>query len=476
MSKAENLLNTDIKTLIKNIAIPSSTAMFLNTMYNIIDTFYAGMISTYAVAALSYSFMIFFMIMALSFGFTFAISSLVGNSIGANKKLLSKLYASNGMIFLFLISLVIMFFAYMFLDLILQIMGAKLTIKDLTKEYLYIIFAGTTALLISLGGNSILISTGDTKSFRNISLIGLVLNFILNPMFVYGFLFIPKIGLSGIALSTVLIQFVVAFYIIYKVGKTDLISFKDIRYFKPNIKILKNILSQGIPSSVNMITMGIGSLIITSFVSNYGYKAVAGFGIGFRIEQILLLPALGINSAVLSIISNNFGAKKYKRVKETVLESLKYGYKIGLFGLIFLYIFGKYLMMIFDDDKEVIEIGYSYILIEALIFFGYITLFVTISTLQAIKKPKIIPYISTYRQIFMRLILFYLVVEYFMLPLESIWWSTFFLTYSAAIFSLWYVNREIKLLKQGSLFSSFTIDKTKQIIKSKLSIFTKENL
>jgi putative MATE family efflux protein len=421
-------------------------------MYNVVDTFYAGLISTESVAALSYSFMIFFMIMAISFGFTSAISALIGNSIGRKKDILAKLYASNGLVFLTLTSVVIMAFGYMFLDSILELMGADSTPKELAKEYLYIIFIETMPLLLSFGGNSILISKGDTKSFRNISLIGLILNLILNPLFIYGFWIVPAMGLSGIALSTVLIQFVVLFYILNKAQKTELISIDRLGYFKPKLKILKGIISQGVPSSINMLTMGIGSIIMTTFVSKYGYKAVAGFGIGFRVEQILLLPALGINSAVLSIVSTNYGAKQYKRVKETVIEALKYGYKIGFFGLIFLYIFGEYLIAVFDKDREVIAIGYSYILVEAFVFFGYITLFATISTLQAIKKPNIIPYISTYRQIFMRLIMFYIVVEWLALPIESLWWSIFFLTYSAAIFALWYTNREIKRLGLGSLF------------------------
>ena len=87
--------------------------------------------------------------------------------------------------------------------------------------------------------------------------------------------------------------------------------------------------------------MAVGSLILTYFVSHYGMYAVAGFGIGYRVEQLMLLPALGLSTAVLSLVSNNYGAKKYDRVIETVKISIKYGFFISTIGIIILTILGS---------------------------------------------------------------------------------------------------------------------------------------
>ncbi len=139
---------------------------------------------------------------------------------------------------------------------------------------------------------------------------------------------------------------------------------------------------------MNMLIMAFGSIILMYFVSLYGVKAVAGYGIGFRVEQLMLLPALGLSSAVLSIVSNNFGAKKYDRVQETLNKALKYGFYISTFGITFLYIFGKLIIQQFDNDLEVISYGYDYILVEVWIFYAYVILFICVSTLQAIKNQR----------------------------------------------------------------------------------------
>ena len=132
----------------------------------------------------------------------------------------------------------------------------------------------------------------------------------------------------------------------YKVLQTKLIHFDKPEYFIPNIKVYKQFLVQGIPSSLNMLTMAIGSLILTYFVSHYGMYAVAGFGIGYRVEQLMLLPALGLSTAVLALVSNNFGAKKYDRVQETFKTALKYGFIISTVGIVILTILMVFLLIL----------------------------------------------------------------------------------------------------------------------------------
>ena len=190
--------------------------------------------------------------------------------------------------------------------------------------------------------------------------------------------------------------------------------------------------------------MSFGSIILIYFVSLYGIKAVAGYGIGFRVEQIMLLPALGLSSAVLSLASNNFGAKQYDRVNLIVKKALEYGFYISTFGIIFLYIFGKIISSAFDNDIEVINYSFEYLLIEVWVFYAYIILFICVSTLQAIKKPIMIIYIALYRQIIAKLLVAYLVVVYWQLDFIYLWVGVLIMIYSAAIFTLIYTRKMLK--------------------------------
>lgn len=445
--KKNELLTKDIKTLIKQIAIPSSIGMFFNTMYNVIDTFYVGMISTVAITALSYSFMVFFMILSISFGLSSAITAHVGNSLGKHKHKLAKIFVLNGLTFITLASILLCFGGYIFLEQIFTLMGAKDTALTLSLEYTNVILIGVIPMLLGLGANAALIAKGDTKSYRNTLIFGFFLNLILDPLFIYGFYFIPSFGFVGVAYATVFIQFITFFYITYKLYKTNLFDFKTPKMFLPDIRIYKELARQAIPMSLNMLTMSLGTMLIMYFVSFYGYKTVAAFGIGYRVEQIILLPMLGLNTAVSAIVSNNYGAKNFDRIYEVINKSLKYGYIMSAIGVIFLVLFGKYIIMLFDTDIEVINTAYTYVVIESVIFFAFITLFISNSVLQGIKQPFIIPYVSVYRQLLMPFILLTIAVKYFDCSVVTVWIIIGIIIYSAAIWIYLYMKRKLEYLK-----------------------------
>ena len=446
MRKNQKLITDDIPNLIKQLAIPASTGMFFNTMYNVVDTFYAGLISTQAIAALSLSFMIFFLIIGTGYGFSSAITALIGNAFGKKRDKLSVIYAHKGLIFVPLIGLLISLFGFVFAKDLFMLLGATQGYLQDALDYIYTILLGVVFFMGNFALNAILIATGDTKAYRNTLIFGFFANIALNPLFIYGFLFVPAMGIKGIALATVLIQCLNMFYLLHKVLKTKLIHFERLDYFLPHKKLYMNILRQGMPASLNMLAMAMGSLLVIYFVSHYGIHAVAGYGIGFRVEQLMLLPALGLSTAVLSLVSNNFGAKRYERVQQTLHTALKYGFFICLFGVGFLYIFGEAIIRQFDDNTLVVNYAIEYLLIEVWIFFAFLTLFICVSTLQGIKEPKMIFYVALYRQIIAKFIVGYLIVKYFELDIFWFWLGLLVMIYSAAIFLYFYTKNRLKAL------------------------------
>ncbi|MFT5660798.1 MAG: putative MATE family efflux protein [Sulfurimonas sp.] len=447
MKKTNELLTKDIKKLIFDIAIPSSMGMFFNTMYNVVDTFYIGQISTEAISALTYSFMIFFMLLSVSFGLSSAITAYVGGALGKHKRTMAGIYASNGISLFIIISFVLSVISFLLLEYIFVTMGASGKVLEYALEYTYIILLGIIPMLIGLGANAVLIALGDTKSYRNILIIGFLLNIILDPLFIYGFYFIPALGISGVALATVLIQYITLMYMLYKLYKTNLFDISLFFKSLPNIKAFKQLVKQAIPTSINMFLGSLGSMITMYFVSTYGFKAVAAFGIGYRVEQIILLPMLGLNTAVISIVSNNFGAKNFDRIDEVIDKALKYGYIMSAVGVVLIALFGKYMIMVFDTDTQVVDTAYIYIIFESFIFFSFITLFISTSTLQGIKNPFMIPYVSFYRQIFMPLIFFFLVVYVFELSIIYLWISMLIIITSAAIFIKIYTKKQLEIAR-----------------------------
>jgi putative MATE family efflux protein len=444
MRKSNDLVTKDIKKLIFQIAIPSSVGMFFNTMYNVVDTFYVGLISTVAISALSYSFIVYFMLLSISFGLSSAITVYVGNSLGKGRNSLARIYAMNGMSFFAIVSVLLCGFGYVWSEDIFILMGAKDEALELALSYTYIILIGTVPMLLGLGANAVLVARGDTKSYRNTLIFGFFANLLLNPIFMYGYEIIPSFGFSGVALATVLIQFINFFYIFSKLYETKFFDFKSFFSHLPNFRAYRDLLHQAVPASLNMFLMSLGTMIIAYFVSLYGYEAMAAFGIGYRVEQIILLPMLGLNIAVSTIVANNFGAKNYERIDEVIRKSLLYGYLLSAIGVLLLVIFGKYIVMIFSNDTVVLDIAYGYIVVESLIFFAFITIFISNSTLQGIKKPLAVPIISFYRQILMPSIVLFFVVKVWALDIIFVWISMLIIVYSAAVFIFIFTKKQLQ--------------------------------
>lgn len=451
MKPTNDLITKDIKKLIFQIAVPSSIGMFFNTMYNVVDTFYIGQISTEAISALIYSFMIFFMLLSVSFGLSSAITAYVGGALGKHKRSMARIYTSHGISLFVIIAFILTVLSFLLLKFIFVIMGASGQVLVYALEYTYIILLGIFPMLLGLGANAVLIALGDTKSYRNILIVGFFLNIILDPLFINGFYFIPAFGISGVALATVMIQYITLIFMLYKLHETKLIKLSKLFKSAPDMRVYQHLIKQAIPTSINMFLGSLGSIITMYFVSMYGFKSVAAFGIGYRVEQIILLPMLGLNTAVISIVSNNFGAKNFERIDEVIHKALKYGYIMSAIGVVLIALFGKYMIMVFDTDTEVVDIAYVYIIFESFIFFSFITIFISTSTLQGIKRPFVVPYVSFYRQIFMPLIFFTFVVYVFELSIIYLWISMLLIITSAAVYLKIYVKKELQTQKLKSL-------------------------
>ena len=438
-----SLLSEPISKLLVRLAIPSSLGLMFNTFYNIVDTYYAGLISTQALSALSSSAFLFFVIVGLGYGGSNGITTLVGHALGEQKSDEARMYASKGLGLLLLLGVTMGIFGYLTTPTMLLWVGVEPIYQPMALAYIEVILLGTPLFFANFGLNAILVATGDTKSYRNTLIFGFVANLLLNPLFIFGWASIPAMGIGGIALSTVLIQALNASYLCVKVFKTKLMV---LTCFMPDKESAKIIFAQSLPAGLNMLMISFGSLMALYFVTHYGYKAVAGYGIGYRVEQLLLLPALGISSATLSLVSNNMGAKRVDRVRESLFTALKYGYSIAFFGVIILYFSAHWIIAHFDKDPDVIAYAYAYISVMMLLFFGYVTHFVCVATLQGIKHPRMIFYIGAFRQLLAPIIIYMLIVKVWQLSFVWMWIGLACIVYSSAIVILWYTLNILKTI------------------------------
>ena len=387
MSKKIDLLKEPIWPLLRKVTFPASIGSLFQTFYNLVDTFFAGKISPDALSALAKSFPIYFIIIAIGVGLGAATNTLIGNSIGEGNENKGSMYVAQSILYSAIVSVLVTFVGLNISNFLLDLMGSTLDNILLTREYLDIIFYCTVIVLIQTSLNGTLNAQGDTKSYRNVLIFTFFLNIILNPVFVFGYLFIPAFGVSGIAIATVICQSIGAIYLIYKVYNCKLKKYLILKCFFPKFFYFKNLIYQSVPVMFSMLLIGVGLFNVLYFVGQFGDLAAAGYGTALRIEQVFLLPVIGLNTAVLSISSQNFGAKNYNRIRELYLKALKFGCSFMIIAGFVIYFNASSLIGLFTNDSNTIYYGSIYLKIAALIGPIYPTFFITTALFQSVKKP-----------------------------------------------------------------------------------------
>ncbi len=440
-----NLISGDIKKHLRTIAIPSSIGYFFHTMFNVTDTYFAGNISTTALASLSLTFSIFFVIIAVAGGMSQGVTALIGNALGQKDINHAKQIIYHTVILAIFLAIFVTITGIIVSPYLMQILGAKGIYLKEALSYIDVILYGSAFFIGVFFSNAILNSIGNTKVFRNFLTMRFFCNMLLDYWFVKGGFGVPPLGVKGIALATIIIEFFGMLYLLYNLKKSYLL--KDMPPFIFDINIIKAFLKQGLPPTVNMSLMALGMFIITYFISPFGKHVVAAYGIAVRIEQIVLLPSIGVNVAVLALVSQNNGAKLYDRVKDTVIYAQKIGLILWIIGMVLIYAFGEYALKIFSHDPLVVQAGLGYLYAAATALYAYMLVFINISLLQGIKEPALLIYLSLLRQLIIPVSVFSL-FAFFKLPLDFYWWGIAGIIWASALFILWYARGKLKIIMQ----------------------------
>jgi len=397
LSKSIKLTKDPIWLLLRKVTIPASVGSLFQTFYNLVDTWFAGRISAEAIGAIAKSFPIYFTIIAIGVGLSAGTNTLIGNNIGSKNIKKASLFIAQSIIYAIVLSILVTLFGLNVSDFLLSLMGADEEGIILSRKYLDIIFYGTIIVLIQISLNGTLNAQGDTKSYRNVLIFSFFLNIFLNPLFIFGYGFIPAFGISGLAIATVISQFVGLLYLAHKVYSCELKKYLKLQCFIPKYDLLKELLYQSTPVMFSMLFIGVGLFNILYFIGQFGDLATAGYGAALRIEQVFLLPVIGLNTAVLSIGGQNFGAKSYDRIRELYKKALLFGSSFMICAGIIIFFGAESLVSLFTDNSEAIYHGAIYLKVAALIGPIYPVFFITTAVFQAVKKPLYSLYLSILR-------------------------------------------------------------------------------
>lgn len=382
-----SLITDPIAPTIRRMTIPMIFGMITLMSFNLVDTFFVGLLGTEPLAALSFTFAVTFTVLSLAIGLGIGTSAVIAKALGAGKHDEAQ---ADGMVAL-ITSAVLVFvlsqIGYFSSDYLFRLLGAGENTLPLIDDYMSIWFFGSVFLITPMIGNSVLRASGDTKMPSIIMGGAGLINAILDPIFIFGFGPVPAMGIEGAAIASVIAWSLACAFIIGLLIKRRLIATRvpeDTSF----MQIASKMLRIGFPAAgANMLTP-MAMAVLTAIVANYGHAAVAAFGVGSRLESIASLVVLALSMTLPPFVSQNFGAKRIDRVMEAYKKTLKFVMIWQLFIYLTLVAGADWIGQAFSDEESVAEIIKLFIWILPLGYGLQGVIILTNSSFNALHRPS----------------------------------------------------------------------------------------
>lgn len=417
-TKENKMGSMPIHTLLLNMAIPMMISMMVQALYNIVDSLFVSRISENALTAVSLAFPIQNLMIAIATGTGVGINALLSRSLGENNQKEANETAKNGIFLAFLSSIVFFFFGLFGSGFFFHTQTDISEIIEGGTLYLQICTMLSFGIFGVITFERLLQATGRTLYSMITQTTGAVINIILDPIFIFGLFGMPKLGVAGAALATVIGQIascILAAVINVKKNKEISLEMKN---FRPNLDTIKKIYAVGIPSIImasisSVMTFGINKILMV-----FSSTATAVFGIYFKLQSFIFMPVFGLNNGMIPIIAYNYGAQKRKRITQTIRLSVIYATIIMIIGFFIFQIFPNKLLMMFDASEHMFSIGIPALrIISASFVFAGVSIVLS-TVFQAVGKGMSSLIISLVRQLIILLPLAYILSN---ISLDAIW-------------------------------------------------------
>ncbi len=366
--KESVLVYRDVKSTLFGMAFPMLAGTFAMNAYSLTDMWFVSRLGTLPMAAIGFTFPVIMMLTCVAGGIGTGVTTLMSHALGRNDHGLASRTTTHGVMLILSITLVLTFIGYFTIDPVFAWLGADSSTLPLVRQFMGIWYFGAVTMSIPMMGNGILISSGDSKSASRVMMTGPLINLVLNPILIFGWLGFPAMGIAGSALATVIAQTISVSWLLFLLYRRHrLLDFAHFN-FKGFGDSLRKILSFGIPGMLSMILMPISSTVITKILSGIGNEAVAAAGAAGRIEMFAFIIPMSLGMSLMPFVSQNFGAGRIDRIKEAMDVSAKFAIIYGFIIAIIFFMSAPLLAAAFTSDAKVSEIIISYIRI---ISFGY---------------------------------------------------------------------------------------------------------
>ena len=422
MEQTENKMGImPVNKLLVSMSLPMMISMLVQALYNIVDSYFVAKISENALSAVSLAFPIQTLMIAILGGSSVGLGTVLSHSLGEKKFKKVTEVANHGIFITIIIYLIFVLIGIFAIKPFFASQTKDTEILNFGMDYLQLICIGSVGLCGQFLFERLLQSTGKTFYTMITQATGAIINIILDPIFIFGLFGLPKLGVMGAAVATIIGQicaFLFAFYLNHKKNSEVKINLKG---FSPSPYLIGQIYKIGFPS---IIMQSIGSIMVygmNQILMSFTSTATAVFGVYFKLQSFIFMPIFGLNNGMLPIMAYNYGARKKSRLISAIKLGMVYAISLMAIGFIAFQVLPRQLLNIFDASETMLSIGIPALRIISLHFLLAGFNIIALSTCQALGKAVYSMITSICRQLVVLLPAAYILSRFG--DVNYVWWS-----------------------------------------------------
>jgi putative MATE family efflux protein len=367
--------------------IPMVLGLLSMIAFNLVDMFYIGRLGTQALAAISFTFPVIFVVGSVTLGIGIGVSATVSRAIGRGDQEQVRRLTTDSLVLAVMTAAVFGLLGLCTMDPLFRVLGASDQLQPLIREYMSIWYPGMICVVIPMIGNNAIRATGNTWIPGLVMFIAVIINAILDPLLIFGPGPFPAMGMAGAAASTVLSRAFTLFVSLWVLGRRyrmlASLSISHERLWQS----WRQVLAIGVPGAATQMIVPLGVGIITNLVARYGPEAVAALGVASRVEGLALIVVSALASVLTPFIGQNRGASRVGRIEEGIRRSYQFAVGWGVFAAGILWISAPWIGPVFTDDRQVIDLTTLYLRIVPLGYAFQGILVISGSALNVLHRP-----------------------------------------------------------------------------------------
>ena len=441
MQSNENKLGTmSIPKLLFQVSFPIVVSMFIQSMYNLVDSYYIGKINEEAFTAISIAFPIQNIMIGIAVGTGVGMNSLISRYLGEKNYEKSNRTAETGLALAIIYGIILLILSRFLPRPFLSAQTTNENIIAYGIDYLQIVMGLSIGVFTQIFLERTLQSTGRSIFTMLTQLIGAVLNIILDPIFIFGYFGLPAMGVKGAAIATVTGQIIGALFGSFFEYKFN----KEITIKKPvlDLDIVKGIYVVGVPSMITITIQSFTIYVLNKMLSEISTSAIAALGAYFKVQSFVFMPIFGVNNGLVPIVAYNYGAKN----KDRILKAIKLAFITVTFMMILvssiIMIFPREILGIFSASGKMLEIGIPMLRICALSYVFAGVSIVGTAVFQAFGNGILALFDSILRQIIVLLPVAYIAIKFF--TVNEIWWGYVIAEFASTLFVIYLMNTFVR--------------------------------